>query len=242
MQPQLGSLCRLGGLSLKTIGLILAALILIPAAWLGSVVVYEAWNTYTHRFRLTLEVDTPEGVKSGSSVIEVAVWQKADWFPQTGGFGSRVRGEAVFVDLGNSRNVIAVLGLGPTASKVDLHYLAGEAFSRSFPRWYFEAPNWVGRAELRGELIPTLITFSDLNNPKTARVVRPQELPQVFGNGFKLRSAFVEMTSDPVTHKIEEQLPWWSAPGRPASIARRAWLASETAGPTVGPETLFVRR
>ena len=102
---------------MKTFGWIIAAPVLMLLAWFGSAFVYETAQTYVHRFRLTIEVDTPSGLKSGSSVLESAWGLKADWIPQTGGaVGNLRRGEAVFVDLGGGRNVIAILGLGPTGT------------------------------------------------------------------------------------------------------------------------------
>lgn len=226
---------------LKALGIVVLVIVAIPVLWFGSAWVFEAWDTHTHRFRLTLEVDTPDGVKSGSSVIEVKIWGKATWIPQTGGTLSKVRGEAVFVDLGSGRNFIAVLGFGPTGSQGALYNLAARAFGRDRPFWYREAPSWTGRAELTGDLVPTLVTFSDLNDPKSARVVRPNEFEQALGAGVRLRGARIEMTSDTVTRGIEKKLPWWKGPGRPASEARRAWLAGQTAGPSIEPETLFKR-
>ena len=51
---------------MKRIGIV-AVLIGIPFVllWMGP-----AYTPYTHRVRLTIEVQTPDGIKSGSSVIE----------------------------------------------------------------------------------------------------------------------------------------------------------------------------
>ena len=66
------------------------------------------------RYRLTLTVRTPEGLRSGSSVLELALARKnliplpgvsgADW-----GGGFRSRGEAPFVDLGGGRTLFATV-------------------------------------------------------------------------------------------------------------------------------------
>jgi hypothetical protein len=65
---------------------------------------------------------------------------------------------------------------------------------------------------LAGEDIPTLVIFSDLNDPITARIVRPEELPQVFGEGVRFIRAYVEMTTDPVSRTIEAKLRWLPHP------------------------------
>jgi hypothetical protein len=49
------------------------ARVLLGAAGLGISGCGESPQTY--RYRLTLEVETPEGVKGGAGVIEVRTWQ-----------------------------------------------------------------------------------------------------------------------------------------------------------------------
>jgi hypothetical protein len=108
--------------------------------------------TYTHRFKLTVEVDTPDGRKSGSSVIEIA---------------------RVFVDLGGKRNVIALLSHGPRAESSRMQSLLVEAYGYS--RWDEQA--WSGHARMDGPvtllppLIPTLVTITDLSDPKSVQVL-----------------------------------------------------------------------
>jgi hypothetical protein len=52
----------------------------------------------SYRYKLTLAVNTPEGIKRGSSVVEVDFWSAN--FPVRGGIGHRLRGEALYLDLG----------------------------------------------------------------------------------------------------------------------------------------------
>lgn len=62
-----------------------------------------------YRYRLTVEVETPEGIKSDSSVIEVRTKVTSKYsIPDAGSVISRVKGEAVAVDLGK-RGVLFVL-------------------------------------------------------------------------------------------------------------------------------------
>jgi len=228
---------------MRTFGLIVLAIIAIPVVWAGSAWVYEGWNTYTYRYRLTIEVETPAGAKSSASVIEVSIREKASWVPQTGGVTPSARGEAVFVDLGGGRNVIALLASGPNASNVDYpYYIVPTHFHLSNDHSaLMKYSGLQGQWDLPAQTLPTLVTFSDLNDPKTARLVRPEEFESVFGKGVHFKRASVEMTNEPVTTGIEKQLPWWNNPGRPANEAYRAWLAGETRGPSIGPETLFKR-
>lgn len=85
---------------------------------------YIRLHTYTYNMRLTLEIDTPEGPRSASSVMGY----KSHFEPKVAFFsdqGDSMTGEAVFVDLpagpdGAPRHVIALLAGGPTAQNGDL--------------------------------------------------------------------------------------------------------------------------
>lgn len=178
---------------MKILGWLVLLLIAIPVAWLGSAFVYETANGYVHRFRLTVEIDTPDGPRRGSGVLQSAWTRKAGWIPQTGGALSSLRGDAVFVDLGQGRNVIAILGFGPTGGDYGIESLAARAFGRDQPLWFVDAPNWTGAAELKLSDVPTLVTFGNLSDPATARVVQPEAFEQAFGSGFRFRRATVEM-------------------------------------------------
>ena len=232
--------------------MVLASIVAMPVLWLGSAFLYERWNTYTHRFRIVVEIETPTGVKFGSSVIQVSASEKADWIPQTGGVLNTVQGEAVFVDLGEGRNVVALLARGPTANIVDIHDLAPRAFGRLRADWYREASAWSGNAELHGDLMPTLLTFSDYSNPQSARVLRPDETPEALGPGYRFRRATIEMvpsgwwpanvvglSGTPVSQSIEDKLVWWNKSGRPAAVALRS--AGSIVGSSIDAEQLFRR-
>lgn len=173
-----------------------------------------AYPSYFHRFRLTVEIDTPTGLRTESSTFEV---ERKDnrWIPVPGSrFRRRIQGEALFVDLGDGRNVVATLAHGDNAENVDdIRSFWVEAFGYL---WYDEDV-WEGRKRLQGvvelkpALIPTIVTFADPLDPNTVRVVRPSEFEQVFGPGFRFHRATVEVVPEsvPVTDGIIEQhLPW----------------------------------
>lgn len=191
-----------------------------------------AFPSYTHRYRLTIEIDTPEGVRSGSSVIEVT--RKDARLLRFGGarFTFHVRGEAVFVDLGANRNMIALLATGPDGQNIDqMISLPIEAYG--YYKWDDDA--WSHRAKMQGlvelnaPLIPTLVTIADVSDPKTAQVIYGFDFQEVregggalrhvprlavdrfsekFGPGFRFKRATLEATRDDVTRRIEQKIPW----------------------------------
>ena len=201
--------------------------------WLGAIAALGAaicagmalaFPTYTHRFRLTVEVDTPHGVRSGSSMVEVDRLDQRWVLIAQGRYVFRVRGEAVFVDLGGGRNVVALLGHGPQAENKDqLTSLWVEAYGR----YKWDEALWSGQAQLRSRvelkppLIPTLATVLDLSDPNTVHLVRPDEFETVFGRGVRFRGAWLEVVpagwqlarlfglSDmPPAQGIQQYLPW----------------------------------
>ena len=191
-----------------TLALVAVAAVAAAYAWIAHMPSKEA-----HRFRLTIEVDTPRGLRTGSSVVEVER-EEGRWPVPGPRHTFRVRGEAVFVDLGGGRNLVAIFAHGENAEDVDrIITLWVEAYGHH--RW--DEDVWTGRRELRGvvklepPLVPTLVTFADPLDPNTVRFVRPGEFEEVFGPGFRSRRATLEMVpaSVPVTSGIiERRLPW----------------------------------
>ncbi len=193
--------------------------------------------TYTHRFRLTIEAEVEGQVRRGSGVIEVRVTDYKVGMPGAKGTHARVLGEAVFLDLGKGRNVLAALGTGPRDSIDGFAELTRAAFMPVHPGLsYRDVPNLTGVAPLTEQQVPTLVTFSNLRDPKTARVIAPDEFEEVFGSDVRFTRAFVEMVpagswpfnriggqaalaGEPITRGLDKKLPWLPHPhyldGRP---------------------------
>jgi hypothetical protein len=180
----------------------------------GAVVWYKiSYPTYTYRYRMTVEVMVDGAVRSGTSVIEVKV-QKQPKFGQAPPQVSRFYGEAVFVDLGGGRNVIALLAAGPKAEDVDYSYnVVPTLFGLTFKdEDLAKLADLQGAREVPAAHMPTFVTFPDLNDPKTVRVVGLGEFEDVFGPDVHFKQVWIEMTGDPVTGGIEKKLLWWGKP------------------------------
>jgi antitoxin component of MazEF toxin-antitoxin module len=68
------------------------------------------YPTCTFRYKLTAEVMTPEGVKSGSSVVEVSYHTGPRILTDPNTRLDTVQGEAVYVDIGQGKNLFITLG------------------------------------------------------------------------------------------------------------------------------------
>lgn len=180
----------------------------------SSLLIYIAWNVFfpshIHRYRLTIEVEADGNVHSGSSVIEVAVTEQPKLLPEIGALG-KIRGEAVFVDLGQGRNLVALLAGGPHALNEDApRYVAVKAYGLPPGASSYSAINRLsGQRELTYPTLPTLATFLDVNDPKSGRILHPNELEHAFGAGVRFRHGWVEITTDPPTSgRIKDRLPF----------------------------------
>lgn len=213
-------------------GKILVVIICIAAALYGlarwAVGPFGTW-----RYKLTVEIETPEGVKSGFAVREVKAIHGIQITPESSP-SVQVRGEAVVVDLGERGTVFALLGQkgGNTdAAKHVVFYTfpyAGGGLTSAGIRYYdglIKRPR-----DVNENYIPLMVTFDDMNDPKTVREVyskranwgrnKPDHLAfditdnfeEIFGEGVRLKSVTIEMVDEPVTWEIEKRLPW--LPGR----------------------------
>lgn len=199
---------------MRMLGKIALTVTLTIGLLIGSAIVgYKlAYPTYTYRYRMTVEVMVDGVMRSGSSVIEVKIAKQpkfGDAPPQV----SRVRGEAVFVDLGNGRSVIALLATDG-ARNVDYPYnVVPEVFGLTFKdRDLRKLADLTGSRDLPTNYLPTLVTFSDLDDPKTARIVSPYDLEKEFGPHVQFKRVWIEVTDDPVTGEIAKKLKWWDGP------------------------------
>jgi hypothetical protein len=172
-----------------------------------------------YRYKLTLAVNTPDGVKRGSSVVEVAFYQV--WFPERGTM-HKLRGEALYLDLGpGARPLIALLtrqlpkggsgqhwtrDAGPETRWMSQIY--GQARSEDFiddvPRLArLRGPRPITPADL-----PDLVTFADANDPNSVIEVDPNDLQATLGPNITWNEITLESTDEAITKGIELKLPW----------------------------------
>jgi hypothetical protein len=190
-------------------------------------------NRPGHKYRLTVEVETPEGIKSASGVLAV--------FPDRGysrGGRTRIGGDAVFVDLGSGKNLVALLAhLDKSLDFEGMNYLALRAYGAvSGARVSFnQMSKMSGAVPVTGALIPVLLTFADPRDPGSARLVAPDDVEGTLGKGFHLHGLTAEVVpngwwpidfggalGEPVTRGIEAKLPWLKGADDAAAVALRA--------------------
>jgi hypothetical protein len=160
-----------------------------------------AYPTKVFRYRLTIETEVDGKVISGSGVLATTLSKNAQLTgsmpPENWGF----QGEAVAVDLGHGILFVTLEGKNTSirGKLIDLSPNSLQQMQKSM------------KVVLRRDEYPYLVSFKDVNNPKSVFLVDPDNLKAAFGPGVSLRQITLETTDDPVTVGIEKKLPWIKA-------------------------------
>jgi hypothetical protein len=170
------------------------------------------------RYRLTLEVSTPEGIKTGSSVLQND-FSGPSIIPLPGDIGgSGYIGEAPMVDLGGSRFLFALL-CGPDWQR-DVFGIVAAVLSYSELKLGRPDDGLMQRMKKANEVKPSatlgrgqypmLVTFTDVNEPKSVIEVAPNDLAATFGAGYALEEITFQVVDQqtPLTTGIRQRLKW----------------------------------
>ena len=203
-----------------TVVAIVAAAIL-ALGWL----IFDGSTTWprTIHYRLTLVVDTPEGERSGSSVVQIKTRFPGGLTRAQGwGITTAVLGEATMVDLGPRGLLFALLvsekelasggtGLYSLPFSSDDYpgkYPNNDGSNAQAASFFDELNRIKPKAEMLLNDLPMLVRFRDPKDQTSIERVDPSDLSASFGSGVKLKRATVEITDDPVTKTIGARLPW----------------------------------
>ena len=175
------------------------------------------------RYRLSLEVETLEGIVTGSAVREVRAARQPAITPESGSSRIGYVGEAVVVDLGTRGVLFALLNKDASVDygyRIVFHLFPYEhGGTTELGISYYS--HLRAKTEVPLSKLPTLVRFRDLNDPKTVELVDPADLGKSFGAGVRLKAASIELVDqgyyplnvlgfggEPVTAGIENKLPW----------------------------------
>ena len=215
---------------------VVAAALCAPLAGLAGCELFR--RSHEWNYRLTLVVDTPSGERRASSVYR-AVANPTTSVKRSDGYSMTGYGEAVALFLPDAhggkgawlfaerlahwesaalpatayRETLRAMGaravhLNPVADydwvpmMDDLHDLPPAALD-----WNFRKD--AGRPNSKE--VPRLLTFEDVADPLSVRLVDPDDLAATFGPGHRLKAMLVEMTHDePRYGRAASILPWLS--------------------------------
>lgn len=202
----------------------------IALASLATVIVvsaiYKTQHPYDYyRYRMSVTVETPEGLRTGSAVrqgnFEKGSSNRASW----------AVGEAVVVDLGERGVAYALIdnsniGDGVSYTTTCNHSDFGLKKTPVGKKWVLSPSEY-----------PRLVTFRDPQNPKTIETlftvkgngrcgaggkweVQADRFEEIFGEGVRLKEISLEITKDPLTEEIEKRIPWLYCPAKETPAQR----------------------
>lgn len=184
------------------------------------------------RYKITINVQTPEGIKSGSAVREFTIDKFKGFNPDKADFNSKIYGEAVVVDLGdkklfaliNPNSYMEMLYAFPVVEKTAPLSPEGIAYYKGLE---------IGTKTLLENKIhwPKFVTFTDMDDPKSVEIPymlegcnrkHPQcdgsnrgmyekinRMDEFFGEGVKIKNIEIEITDDPAQFgKVKSCLGW----------------------------------
>lgn len=186
------------------------------------------WFAPTHiepfRYRITVEVETPQGLVTGSAVREnrISVGRTING----GLFQSKIRGEAVVVDLPNGETLYALLDsnigkdhplfwlrpqMKDCPSGMDEDYRSClrrnvDAMLAS-PGKIVEVPKVRKIGARVTAQYPRIVRFRNPNDPSSVEFIEPESLPGIFGHGYSFKRITVQISNDKITTDISKRLP-----------------------------------
>jgi hypothetical protein len=193
------------------------------------------------RYRLTVQVQDGDEIRTGSSVIDASYSMEPDWTwsgPHT--YDPEVIGYAPTVDLGKKGMLFLTFDKTPTAFYVHerrkqipcgfgvIGCLPFAAYNKSGV-WddasekkakFSELLRQSGSREVPLAMLPRFGRFRDINDPLTLEPVSPDDLAASFGPGVELKRVLLQLTDDPVTPPPENWPRWLKERGQMAGKLR----------------------
>lgn len=197
-------------------------------------------NRPDHKYRLTVTVETPAGTKSASGILSVRPNRtyggtgSGSSFPQT-------KGDALALDLGGGRMLVALLAYGDAGTNFDdASFVPTRIYGAKDRRIGFrDIKTLAGQppVEVPAERRPVFVSFADPADPKSARRVDVDDLAASLGSGYRLRNMSLEVVAngfwpidfggvlgEPISRGIAQKLPWLKSEGAAATALRAAGL------------------
>jgi hypothetical protein len=179
--------------------------------------------SYRYRYKLTLELEIDGQTRRAFNVVED--WGRTRSFPEASLVAGTI-GEAMVIEVRPGRVLVPLLSVITTVPdtarggnwthqrglwkefniKYGVKRESNEDFIPFMKRWI----GFRGEREWSLDDLPDLVTFDDVNDPRTVKLVDPRNLEASFGPGVSLKRATIAIVdnSTPLTKGIEKKLPW----------------------------------
>ena len=188
-----------------------------------------------------VEVNTPTGIKMGSSLMKFTYKRPSfpGFFPSyLNNVRRGLQGEAIAVEVSPGRYLFALLGEGGYYTEPDawlgaVFYPPVISVNRDagYKRWIGELKRTKTAFPVPERAYPPFVVFSDMNDFTSIQVLEPDDIAAFFGSGTSIKSLTIETTSGaPVFGKVEKLLPWLTT----EVVTRLCPPTYQTTGPHCG--------
>lgn len=220
--------------------------ILVGAITACSIAWSEAYPSGTWRYKMTVSVDTPEGVKTGSAVREV-IAKREPKIAESPGATAKLIGEAIVIDLGKRGVLFAVMNWNDY-TYVFKTFPGPPGLSVEGIKYYSSLKN--SKTKIENKHAPMFVYFKDISDPKTVKIIRQKtdpvvdrtygkenivNFPEAFGAGVDLKEITIEMTDEPITWSVDNYLPWLSSRKK-----IKGYLGGDSQSPFNDPSKTFL--
>lgn len=177
-------------------------------------------RTTNVRFEARIEIETPKGVQTDSRVMNVSYTRPiftAILPMEARGWRSRVKGEALAVEVVPGRYLFVLIGSGYN-SEDPVRWLRNTYRQPAFHKgpithtrfgWIRAIKRSDGYFEVPVSSYPYMVTFDDINDPASVILVEPEEMDQIFGPNVSLKSfALTAVNKKVEIGRLQQLLPW----------------------------------
>lgn len=205
----------------------IALVVLLAVVSVGYVAcagMQEVNQTASWRYKMTVTVETPEGLKSGSAVRQMGNELHSSPLSQNGN-PADVSGEAVVIDLGDRGVLFALISSDSDLEFYNAFPVPGKSVGNggSTPegiKYYANLPAGTKAAANSSYPpgYPKLVMFKDINDPKSVILVQTWEsdaqgymqlkndrMGELLGKGVRLKAIDMEVTQESVTWGIVDK-------------------------------------
>ncbi len=206
--------------------ILISAVVLVLGVGAVAYAMSDVYVSGEWRYKITIAIETPEGIKKGSAVREVSNSASSIklGFPESHN-SADVRGEAVVIDLGEKGLVFGIISKRSQRELYEAFPSKAGATTVEGIKHFNSLP--IGKKSFIVNNTLTLVRFSDITDPKTIEIVynnRLQDgkkavdkLDEIFGHGVLLSSVEIELTNEDITKgAINNLLPWYGNKQTPA--------------------------
>ena len=162
---------------------------------------------HTYRYKLTVEVETPDGLRTGYAVREVSWSPGVQITPEADTASMIHRGEAAMVDLPNGQVLFALMSPdGQETPMLAFGSARQTAWSDDSVK-VLQPPAKIEAAYGQSGY-PRLVRFRDIAEPESVEKVDPANLAATFGPGYRLKRITAQIVSEDVTENVKQKLVW----------------------------------